>query len=235
MKFYKFFIIPLLIILTSCASGPDRDPGDPLEPLNRAIESFNNDLLDQALLKPIAELYNHIMPNPIIESINNFFNNLGEVVVFTNDLLQGKFQQGLQDSTRFVYNTTFGLGGLFDVATAWDLPRHNEDFGQTLGYWGVGPGPYLVLPFVGPRTVRDTLSLVTDYPLDPTYQINSTGVRNSVVALRVVDTRTNLLGAGRVLNEAALDRYLFLRDAYLQRRESLVHDGKSSKSKSPPG
>lgn len=223
----KIFIHTIIMfILAGCATGPDSDPGDPLEPLNRAVDSLNNDLLDRALLKPIAEAYSHLVPPLVAESVNHFFSNLGELVVISNDLLQGKFKQGLQDSARFVYNTTFGLGGLFDVASTWDLHKHNEDFGQTLGYWGIGTGPYLVLPFLGPRTIRDALGWAMDYPLDPVYQIEETPARNGAVALRVIDTRAHLLGAGRVLEEAALDRYLFMRDAYLQHRENLVYDGR---------
>jgi len=213
-----------LTALVGCASGPDRDPRDPLEPLNRVMDSFNSNVMDRAL-KPIAEFYSRL-PSPVTESVTNFFSNLGEVVVTTNDLLQFKFEQGLQDGVRFVYNTTFGLLGVFDVASAWDIPKHNEDFGQTLGYWGVGPGPYLVLPFFGPRTTRDAVGLAADSTLDPVYKITPTRTHQSTVALRFVDTRANLLGAGRVLEEAALDRYLFIRDAYLQRRGSLVRDGR---------
>ncbi len=211
-------------LVGGCASGPNSDPRDPIEPLNRAVYSFNNDLLDQVLLKPLAEVYNHVVPDPVSERVSCFFSNLGDVVVTGNDLLQLKFSQGLQDGIRFVYNTTFGLGGLFDVATVWGLPKHNADFGQTLGYWGVGPGPYLVLPLVGPRTARDAVGLVTDSSLNLLYQIDPVATRNKVVALSIVDTRSNLLGAGNVLQEAALDPYLFVRDAYLQRRENLVRD-----------
>lgn len=226
-KIYYLFLINLMI--TGCATEAERDPVDPLEPLNRAVESFNNDLLDPAFLKPAATLYNHLLPAPFIESINNFFSNINELTVIINDVLQGKFQQGLQDSVRFVYNTTFGLGGLFDIASNWGITKHNEDFGQTLGYWGVGAGPYLVLPILGPRTTRDAIGSLVEYPLDLTYQIEANSTKNGLIALRTVNTRAELLGAGRVLEAAALDRYLFLRDAYLQHRENLVHDGQPPK------
>jgi len=219
-------ILPLIIGLSACATGPEHDPHDPLEPLNRAVDSFNNDLLDRAFLRPFAEVYNHLIPEPVIVSIRNFFSNLEELLVITNDILQGKFAQGLNDTARFVYNSTFGLGGLFDVASAWNLPKHNEDFGQTLGYWGISSGPYLVLPFFGPRTVRDTLGLAADAPFNPTYYFSPPASRNATTALRIIDTRASLLGASRVLEEAALDPYLFMRDAYLQRRESLIRDGR---------
>jgi phospholipid-binding lipoprotein MlaA len=189
------------------------------------VDSFNNDLMDPIVLKPAAELYKRVAPAPVDEAVSNFFNNLGDIVVTLNDLLQFKFKQTLQDGARLVYNTTFGMAGLFDVASAWDLPRHNEDFGQTLGYWGMGPGPYLVLPFFGPRTARDTVGLAADSTLDPVYRINPNETRNGTVALRAVDTRADLLGAERALKEAALDRYVFVRDAYLQRRQNLVYDG----------
>ncbi|CAK0768468.1 phospholipid-binding lipoprotein MlaA [Gammaproteobacteria bacterium] len=214
-----------MTVLVGCASGPDHDPRDPWELLNRAVDSFNNTVLDRAL-KPIAEFYSSTLPSPVTESVANFFSNLGGVLVTTNDFLQFKVEQGLQDGVRLVYNTTFGLLGLFDVASAWDIPKHNEDFGQTLGYWGIDSGPYLVLPFFGPRTVRDTVGLVADSAVDPVYRIEPDRTHYGTVALRVIDTRANLLGAGRVLDEAALDRYLFVRDAYLQRRDSLVHDGR---------
>ena len=225
MKWLTTFVpIVTLVTLAGCASGPNRDPRDPLEPLNRAVDSFNNDLLDRALLKPLAEVYSHTVPDPVSERVSNFFSNLGDVVVTVNDLLQCKLERGLQDGIRVVYNTTFGLGGLFDVASSWDLPKHNADFGQTLGYWGVGPGPYLVLPVLGPRTTRDAVGTAVDSPLNLVYQIEPVAARNDVIALSVIDTRANLLSAGNVLQEAALDRYLFVRDAYLQRREHLIRD-----------
>lgn len=223
MKLFR--ILSVMLILGGCATGPERDPTDPLEPLNRAIDSFNNDLLDRAFLRPIAEVYQHLTPQPVIVSVHNFFSNLEELLIIINDIFQGKFSQGLNDSARFVYNSTFGLGGLFDIASTWNLPKHNEDFGQTLGYWGISAGPYIVLPFFGPRTMRDAVGFAADSPFDPAYYFSPQTLRNSTLAMRVIDTRAGLLGASRVLEEAALDPYLFVRDAYLQRRESLIHDG----------
>lgn len=219
----------LMILLGSgCATGPDRDPVDPFEPLNRAVDSFNNDLIDRALLRPFAEVYYHLTPQVFIVAFHNFFSNLGELLVIPNDIFQGKFTQGLNDTARFVYNTTFGLAGFFDVASAWGLSKHNEDFGQTLGYWGISAGPYLVLPFLGPRTVRDAVGLAADMPFDPVYYFSPQPHRNATVALRLIDMRTSLLGASRVLEEAALDPYLFVRDAYLQQRASLIRDGQAA-------
>ncbi len=228
-----FVPVVALAVLGGCATGPDSDPRDPLEPLNRAVYSFNNDLLDQTILKPVAEMYHHVLPDPVTERVTNFFNNLGDVAVTANDLLQGNPKQALQDGTRFVYNSTFGLGGLFDVATSWDLPKHHADFGQTLGYWGIGSGPYLVVPFVGSRTVRDAMGLVTDSTLNPVYQIQPSAVLDGVLVLDAVDTRANLLGAGRVLEEAAFDPYLFVRDAYLQHRDNLVHEAQQAHDATP--
>jgi len=217
-----------------CASDPNQDPRDPWEPMNRRVNSFN-DFFDRSILKPTAEFYHNVMPAPAAEAVTNFFNNLGDVVVLANDLLQLKLEPALQDGTRIVYNTTFGLGGLFDVASAWDIPKHNEDFGQTLGYWGVGPGPYVVIPFLGPKTVRDTVGYATDTTVDPIYKIEPEQARLGTAGVRFVDTRTSLLGASRVLDEAALDPYAFMRDAYLQRRASLVRDGQpSSEEDNPP-
>ena len=212
--------------LAGCATGPERDPRDPLEPLNRTLYSFNG-FMDRNLVKPAAEFYTLAVPSPVTESVSNFFSNLEDIAVFGNDLFQLQFQSALQDWARLVYNTVFGLGGLFDVASTWDLPKHDRDFGQTLGYWGVGPGPYLVLPFLGPRTVRDTMGWVADSTLDPMYRITPTEARLETTALHLVDTRANLLGASRVLEQAAIDPYLFVRDAYLQHRESLIQNAQS--------
>jgi len=220
----------LLLVLTSlifsgCAGTPEtRDAHDPLEGYNRTMYEFN-DGFDRYLLKPVAEGYDAVMPNQINNSISNFFSNLDDLVVIVNDILQLKGDQALHDIGRFAFNSTFGLLGLFDVASHMGMPKHNEDFGQTLGHWGVDSGPYLVLPLLGPSTVRDTTGLVVDWQLDPIAQIEDTETRWGVIALKAVDTRAGLLRASRILDTAALDPYVFLRDAYLQRRNSLVYDG----------
>jgi phospholipid-binding lipoprotein MlaA len=219
-------LLLLLFILvgSGCASVPVADERDPFESFNRAAYEFNDDL-DKAILKPLATGYQKVVPTPVSNSVSNFFSNLDDVIVLVNDLLQLKFEQGLSDFGRIVFNTTFGLAGLFDVATHMDLPKHNEDFGQTLGYWGVGSGPYLVLPFFGPRTLRDALAMPVDWELDPLSTIDDNETYWAAQALYAIDTREGLLRASRILETAALDPYTFMRDAYLQRRQNLVYDG----------
>lgn len=229
-----FLLIAFLFnsaLLTGCATveGPT-DPEDPFESFNRAVYGFN-DTLDRAIVKPIAQGYNAALPNPVIKSVSNFFSNLDDVVVVFNDLLQFKLDLTLHDTARVVFNSTLGLFGLFDVASSMDLPKHNEDFGQTLGYWGVDTGPYLVLPILGPSDVRDGFGLVADAYVNPLYDIKPSDTQTGLVLLQGLDKRAGLLSASRILEEAALDPYLFVRDAYLQRRLNLVHDGNPPKQK----
>lgn len=224
-------ILPALLLLTTllactgpAAAGTDGQ-SDPWEGFNRAVYAFNEDF-DRAILKPLAEGYQWLLPQPARTGITNVFSNLNDVVVVVNDLLQLKPQQAASDFSRLVWNSTAGLGGLFDVATPMGLPKHDEDFGQTLAHWGMGNGPYLVLPFLGPSTGRDAVGLAVDYTqLDPVGYVKDDAARWSAVALRAVDTRANLLRASRILDQAALDPYVFLREAYLQRREYLIYDG----------
>lgn len=197
---------------------------DPFESFNRSVYEFN-DGFDRYLLKPVAEGYEAAVPAPVSNSISHVFSNLDDLLVILNDVLQLKFEQTLSDMGRFTFNSTFGLLGLFDVATPMALPKHNEDFGQTLGRWGVGNGPYLVLPFLGPSTLRDGSGLVADWQVDPIGRIEDTPARWATIGLKAVDTRAGLLRASRILDTAALDPYVFLRDAYLQRRNNLVYDG----------
>ena len=214
-----------LLGLGGCASvkGPT-DPQDPLEGYNRAMYKFN-DAVDRAVLKPVAKGYVKVTPAPVRTGVNNFFSNLDDVVVLVNDLLQFKVKQAASDLGRLTFNSTVGLFGLIDVATPMNFPKHNEDFGQTLGYWGVGPGPYLVLPFLGPSDIRDTGGLVADWQIDPIQQIDDTNTRYGTVALKVIDKRANLLRASSVLESATFDPYAFMRDAYLQHRRNEVYDG----------
>jgi phospholipid-binding lipoprotein MlaA len=220
--------ILLLILITLLASGCSSvqvaDERDPWEGYNRAAYAFNDDF-DRSILKPLATGYEKVVPAPVNNSISNFFSNLDDVVVLLNDILQLKFEQSLSDFSRLTFNTTFGLLGLFDVASHMDLPKHNEDFGQTLGRWGVGSGPYLVLPFLGPSTLRDGAALPVDWQIDPVFRIKDTETYWGTIGLKAVDTRAGLLRASRILDTAALDPYIFLRDAYLQRRQNLVYDG----------
>ncbi|MDM0051902.1 VacJ family lipoprotein [Variovorax sp. J22R115] len=213
-----------LILMTGCATGPNANPADPFEPLNRQVSRFN-DTVDDAVLRPVATVYQRVLPSPIRTGVNNFFGNLSDVWSFVNSVAQLKMQDSAQTFMRVNVNTVFGLGGILDVATEAGIDRHTEDFGQTLGRWGVPSGPYLVLPLLGPSTVRDTAALAVDVQGDLISVIGDIPVRNSLYALRLVDLRSNLLRASQLLEDAALDRYTFTRDAFLQRRRNEVHDG----------
>jgi phospholipid-binding lipoprotein MlaA len=214
--------------LLGCATNGDRR--DPLEPLNRGIYKFN-DVVDRTVLKPVATGYREVTPDPVRTAVGNFFSNLDDALVLLNDLFQFKLEQAASDFSRLVWNTTAGIAGLIDVATPMELPKHNEDFGQTLGYWGMGNGPYLVLPLFGPSTLRDTVGLAVDSRFDPVWQHTPVDERNTAVTIHTVDGRSRLLDAEKVLDEAAIDRYVFLRDAYLQRRRGLVYDGNPPREK----
>lgn len=226
MRRHRIVCLLLLALLaTGCTTleGP-RDPRDPFEGYNRAMYDFNSDF-DKALLRPLAETYEEALPKPVTTGIGNFFSNLDDVLVLLNDLLQFKLGQAASDFSRLVWNSTVGLFGLIDVATPMGLPKHNEDFGQTLGAWGVSSGPYLVLPFLGPSSVRDGTGLLADWQVDPVMQVENPTERWELVVVKAVDTRAGLLRASNLLETAALDPYVFMRDAYLQRRNSLVYDG----------
>lgn len=214
-----------LLLLAGCANTPpSAEPSDPLEPVNRAVYRFN-DVVDRAVFKPVAKVYDKFTPAPVQTGVGNFFSNLGEPVVIVNDVLQGKLQQGASDGARLVFNSTFGVLGLIDVATPMGHPKHDEDFGQTFAVWGAGEGWYLVLPILGPSTVRDTVGLPPEYALDPVTRHDEVRERNSLYALRTVDARARLLSAGRIRDTAALDAYIFTRDAYRQHRWNLIYDG----------
>lgn len=224
-----FSVLLLSLVLQGCATVEgSTDPEDPFESFNRAMYSFNT-TVDKAILKPAAEGYNAVLPDPVNKGISNFFSNLNDVVIIFNDLLQLKLEQGIHDTARVFFNTTIGLLGFFDVASAMELPKHNEDLGQSLGYWGVNTGPYLVLPLLGPSNIRDTVGLIGDAYVAPLNDIEPDETRAGLIVLNVVDTRAGLLSASKVLQEAALDEYLFTRDAYLQRRQNLVYDGNPPK------
>ena len=211
-------------MVAGCATGPNASPADPFEPLNRQVSRFN-DTVDDAVFRPVATVYRQVLPSPVRTGVNNFFGNLSDVWSFANNVMQLKAQTSAQMFMRVNVNTFFGLGGLLDIASEAGLDRHSEDFGQTLGYWGVPSGPYLVLPLLWPSTVRDALALPIDINGDPVNYINDIPVRNSLYALRYVDIRSNLLRASQLLEDAALDRYTFIRDAFLQRRRNAIHDG----------
>lgn len=218
-------VAPLLLVaftVCGCAAGPD--PRDPMEAFNRKVYAFNHEV-DKAVLKPVAKGYVAVVPQLMRRGVTNFFNNLGMVVTTVNDALQLKGSKVPVDFARFTTNLVFGLGGLIDVASELNIERRNEDFGQTMGYWGVGSGPYLVLPLFGPSSARDAPGLAVDFVASPTYWNPNAQTRWALLGLDIVDTRANLLEAEKFLDTAAMDRYSFLRDSYLQRREYLVYDG----------
>jgi phospholipid-binding lipoprotein MlaA len=219
-----------LAAAAGCASTGERDPRDPLEPFNRAVYRFNEGL-DEAVARPVATAYRDAVPEPLRTYARNFFGNIADLLIGANNILQGKPGDGLQDWARFVFNSFFGVFGINDVASDMGFEKHNEDFGQTLGRWGVGDGAYLVLPVLGPSTLRDGAGTAVEIYVDPLGDISSVPLRNSAVALRLVGARADLLDAGRLLEEAALDRYVFLRDAYLQRRRNLIYDGSPPREK----
>lgn len=209
----------VLALLQGCATGPN--PRDPFEPFNRSVTRFNEGL-DEAVVKPVAQAYRGLLPAMVRTGVNNFFGNLSEVGSFVNNVLQLKPQAAAETVMRFSVNTVFGLGGVLDLATEMGIERHREDFGKTLGHWGVATGPYLVLPVLGPSTLRDAAALVVDAKGDLVMQIDSVYSRNSLYVLRLVDLRASLLLAGEVLDQAALDKYSFTRDAHLQRRGAVI-------------
>lgn len=212
-----------VLVLAGCASGPRAHPDDPLEPYNRSMTRFN-DAVDSALLKPVATAYQQAAPAPVRTGVSNFFANLGDAWSFVNNTLQLHAEGALSSFFRFNINTLMGLGGVLDVASEMGIERHKQDFGLTLGRWGMQPGPYLVLPILGPSTVRDTLALPVDWRGDPVAHIDGVPTRNSLYALRAVDARSNLLRASEVLDGAALDKYSFMRDVFLQVRRQRVED-----------
>ena len=218
-KYLLFLLLLALIIVPSAYASDD----DPLEPMNRAIFEFN-EIIDDNVLKPIAKGYKYVTPDPVEVGISNFFSNLGEIGTITNDLLQLKFAQAGRDTMRFFLNSTLGIFGIFDVATPLGLSKNKEDFGQTLGFWGVPDGPYLVLPFLGPSSFRDGPSMIVDYELSPVEQLHHEE-RQVLQTLDIVDTRARLLRATKILDTAAKDKYIFIRESYLQKRESQVNDG----------
>ena len=209
-------------LLTGCASSGN--PKDPIEGFNRAMFAFNEGL-DSAILKPVATGYVAVLPSPIRTGVTNFFGNIDDLFIGVNNLLQGKVPEAFSDLGRVVINTTIGLLGVLDIASEAGLEKHDEDFGQTFGRWGVSNGAYVVVPFFGPRTVRDTVGLVLDVAVDPVANHEPARVRDAALVLRAVNDRANLLPADKVVEEAALDKYSYMRDAYLQRRRNLIHDG----------
>lgn len=214
-------VVVALLALAGCASGPNVHPQDPLEPMNRAIHGFNEGL-DKAVLRPVAGAYREVTPSLVRTGVSNFFGNLGDAWSALNALLQARPREATEDLMRFSLNSVFGFWGLLDIASDMGIERTKLDFGQTLGRWGLPAGPYLVLPLFGPSTVRDTAGLVVDGQADPLMNgsVRHTDTREGLSLLRLTDKRASLLDAGDLLEQAALDKYSFIRDAYLQRRQS---------------
>ena len=216
-----------LIVLGGCASTEYAESErDPWQGFNRSMYSFN-DTLDKAILKPVAKGYQAITPSPMQSGISNFFANLDDVSVGVNNLLQGKVGAAFSDFGRVIVNSTVGILGLFDVASSWGMRKHNEDFGQTLAVWGVNEGPYVVLPFFGPSTMRDSTSVPVDqWLLDPMTHVElSSGQQMAIIAVDKVSLRAELLVLEKTVEEISTDKYAFIREAYLDRRSFLVHDG----------
>ncbi|MGR8931487.1 MAG: MlaA family lipoprotein [Gammaproteobacteria bacterium] len=224
--------IAVLLLLSGCATTPASNPDDPWEGWNRGAQDFN-DKVDNYFMKPVAKGYRWVTPDVVDEAISNFFSNIADIRVAINNVLQGKFSEGVSDSARFLVNTTAGLGGFIDVASEIDLTKHKEDFDQTLAVWGIPAGPYLVLPLLGPSSPRGVFGLVGDTAMNP---ISYTGayinpamtaqaVAGGLGALNAADLRADNLETEKVASEAALDRYAFFRGAYLSQRNYLIHDG----------
>ena len=209
-------------LMAGCATSGN--PKDPIEGFNRAMFAFNEGL-DTAIIKPVATGYDAVLPSPVKTGVTNFFGNIEDVFIGVNNLLQGKIPAAASDFGRFLINSTVGILGLIDWASDAGLEKHDEDFGQTFGRWGVGNGAYVVIPIFGSRTARDTVGLVLDSAVDPVGDHKPRGTRNAALVLRLVNKRANLLPADKVVEEAALDKYSYMRDAYLQRRRNLIHDG----------
>ena len=215
------FSAMLLLAFAGCATGPNAHPADPLEPMNRSIYKFN-DAVDGAVLKPIANGYKAVVPSPIRTGVSNFFNNLGDVWSLVNQALQFEFNYAGQTVARLSLNTIFGLGGVLDLATEAGIQPPKADLGQTLGKWGVPSGPYIMLPLFGPSSIRDGVGAVTATYHDPVNRISDTTTRNGLSVTRIVNVRARLLAATDAVDEIALDRYSFIRDVYLKRRQNQI-------------
>jgi phospholipid-binding lipoprotein MlaA len=223
-------LLSVTCLFVGCASipaGVEPSPRDPWEPFNRSVFEFNEGL-DTYLLKPVVAAYRFILPEIVREGIYNFFSNYSDIYTALQNLLQGKPDYAFNDLMRVAVNTLFGFGGLLDVATPGGLEKHKEDWGQTFGVWGLPSGPYVVLPFFGPSTIRDTFGTAADLETDYLFKyIPDVGLRNSITGLRVINARNTFYEAGDLLDGAALDKYSFIRDAYLQRREYQINEGRN--------
>ena len=228
----RLVLLGLVTSMVGCASipaGVEPSPHDPWEPFNRSVFEFNEGL-DAYLLKPVVAGYRFVLPEFVRDGIYNFFSNYSDIYTALQNLLQGKPDYAFSDLMRVVVNTTFGLGGLIDMATPGGLPKHKEDWGQTFGVWGIPSGPYVVLPFFGPSNVRDTFGTAADMESDYLFRLlPDVALRNSITGLRVVNARNTYYEAGDLLDGAAIDKYSFMRDAYIQRREYQINEGRDDK------
>ncbi len=221
-SFSKWLLLACVLSLTfGCATGPNANPADPLEPMNRAIYKFNTSV-DNAVLKPVATGYRAAVPSPIRTGVSNFFSNLGDVWSLFNHVLQFEFSNAGKTAARLGLNTFLGFGGILDIATEAGIEAPKADLGQTLGKWGIPSGPYVMLPLLGPSSVRDGVGTITTTRHDPVNRVNDSSTRNSLTLIRLVDVRTRLLGATDAVDEIALDKYTFIRDVYLKRRQNLI-------------
>ena len=236
-KLKRLVLLGLAALLVGCASipaGVERSPQDPWEPFNRSVFEFNEGL-DAYVLKPVVAGYRFVLPEFVREGIYNFFSNYSDIYTALQNMLQGKPDFAFNDLMRVVVNTTFGLGGFIDMATPGGLDKHKEDWGQTFGVWGIPSGPYVVLPFFGPSNVRDTFGTVADLETDYFFKyINPVGLRNSLTGLRVVNARNTYYEAGDLLDGAAIDKYSFMRDAYIQRRQYQINEGRDDEEPTMP-
>jgi len=236
-KIKQAILLGSVLSIVGCASipaGSERSPQDPWEPFNRSVFEFNEGL-DTYLLKPVVAGYRFILPEFVRDGIYNFFSNYNDIYTALYNLLQGKPDYAFNDLMRVVVNTTMGLGGLIDLATPGGLEKHKEDWGQTLGVWGVPSGPYVVLPFFGPSNVRDTFGTVADLESDYLFRLlPDVALRNSITGLRVVNARNTYYEAGDLLDGAAIDKYSFVRDAYIQRRAYQINEGRDDEEPQMP-
>ena len=236
-KLKRLALLGFTAFLVGCASipaGVERSPQDPWEPFNRSIFEFNEGL-DAYVLKPVVAGYRFVLPEFVREGIYNFFSNYSDIYTALYNLLQGKPSYAFNDFMRVVVNTTMGLGGLLDLATPGGLEKHKEDWGQTFGVWGVPAGPYVVLPFFGPSSVRDTFGTVADLESDYLFRLlPDVALRNSITGLRVVNARNTYYEAGDLLDGAAIDKYSFMRDAYIQRRQYQINEGRDDEEPTMP-
>jgi phospholipid-binding lipoprotein MlaA len=226
-------LVALCLTLVGCATGPTANPRDPLEPFNRGVFGFN-DAVDRTVLKPVATAYRQVTPQPVRAGVGNFFANLEDVWSAVNSVLQLKAQGTVDNVMRVGVNTIFGLAGVMDLASEMGIERHPEDFGKTLGHWGVGAGPYVVLPFLGNFTLRDAMALPVDFRGDVVSNMDNAANRNILKTVNLIDARASFLNATSVIEAAALDKYSFTRDAYLQLRRNAVYNGNPPDEDEPP-